>query len=67
METWVIYVFLTLLVGLSCLLCQLQKHVFYKQMHNETNKPPVTHTILLWLPNHTAPTSTSHLQTDISA
>jgi len=37
METWVVYVFLTLVVGLSCLLCQLQKHVFYKQMHNAIN------------------------------
>jgi len=67
METWVIYVFLTLLVGLSRLLCQLQKHVFYTQMRNASNKPLVTYYFVMVTKPHTAPTSTSHLQTDISA
>jgi len=65
METWVVYVFLTLVVGLSCLLCQLQKHVFYKQMHNAINRPLVTYYFVTVTKPHAAPTSASRLPTDI--
>lgn len=46
METWIVFLFLTLVVGLSCLLCQLQKYVFYKQIHNAMNRLLITYDFL---------------------